>query len=181
VITIVAAIARGGAIGKGGALPWHYPEDMAHFKALTMGHAVILGRRTWESLPARFKPLPGRTNVVLSKAMRRSNTTGPECVARTLDGAIYWLDEQRTENAYIIGGAEVYAQALPLADALEITEVDVDVEGADAFFPWKCFAPLPPLDDADGYHLGDDGTWREVSRRKGTTPELTFVRWERVR
>lgn len=180
-ITIVAAIARGGAIGKGGTLPWHYPEDLAHFKALTMGHAVVMGRRTWDSLPPRFKPLPGRKNIILSRYVGTQVVSEENDFSQPViehDAEAFFRRDAR--DLMVIGGAEVYAQALPLASALEITEVDVDVEGADAFFPSseREFRARPP----GAFLRFGNGVWfREVSCRKGKTPELTFVRWERVR
>jgi dihydrofolate reductase len=192
VITLIAAIARGGAIGKGGALPWHLPEDMAHFKALTMGHAVVMGRKTWESIPARFRPLPGRTNIVLSRDALGFAPLGAYPVA---DMRTALLFAQRCGDSLdIIGGASVYAEGLPLADALEVTEVDLDVDGADAFFPVPAFGPLRPamviseglppryvVQEDGGGMLVDDMHFRCVYRRPGTDPRLTFVRWERVR
>ena len=104
-VSLVAAVARGGVIGRGGAIPWRIPEDAQRFRTLTMGHPVVMGRRTWDSLPDRFRPLPGRRNVVVTR-----------------------------NRAWHADGAELYAEALPLADELLLTEIDADVEG-DTFFP----------------------------------------------
>lgn len=199
-ITIVAAIGRGGAIGKGGALPWSFPEDMAHFRRLTMGHAVVMGRKTWESIPAKFRPLMGRLNVVMTRGEWREIHTcdqvkfqspGP-IVARSLDGAVSLARMFDRPTIDIIGGAEVYAAALPLADRLEITEVDVEVEDADAFFPFPhLFAPQRDalVEDAGwtctgvrvipGGYPGPEFVL--TSRRRGEDPAITFVTWERVR
>jgi dihydrofolate reductase len=178
VLTIIAAIARNGAIGKGGQLPWHYPEDLARFKALTMGHAVVMGRKTWESIPAKFRPLPGRTSIVMS---RGAEVAGAHYTAPSLHTAML---EAGLSGAPIdiIGGASVYAAALPLADRLEITEVDVDVEGADAFFPLghKGHVSLSSQFGDTYWHHGD-AVFHERDRRRGETPGLTFVTWERVR
>jgi dihydrofolate reductase len=129
-VSLVAAVARGGVIGRAGAIPWHLPEDVAHFKSLTTGHAVVMGRRTWDSLPERFRPLPGRRNVVVTR--NPGWRAGGAERAGSVDEALALLaDEPRV---FVIGGAEIYAAALPHADELVLTEIDLDVEG-DTFFP----------------------------------------------
>jgi dihydrofolate reductase len=129
-ITLVAAVARNGVIGRAGAIPWRLPEDMAHFRDLTMGHPVIMGRRTWDSLPDRFRPLPGRRNVVLTRNSEWS-AEGAER-ASSLEEA---LEQLRGATAvFVIGGADVYTAALPIADELALTEVDDEFEG-DTYFP----------------------------------------------
>ncbi|MCU1431263.1 MAG: dihydrofolate reductase [Actinotalea sp.] len=110
-------------IGAGGTLPWHLPEDLARFRTLTSGHPVIMGRTTWESLPARFRPLPGRDNIVLSR--RPLHLTGA-AVAPDVDAALELVGGR---DAWVIGGAQVYAAFLPLADRLEVTQVDTVVAG----------------------------------------------------
>ena len=118
-----------GVIGIEGRIPWHVPEDMAHFRAVTDGHPVVMGRATWLSLPERFRPLPGRANVVLS---RDPAFVAPGArVAASLESALAAVGD---DDVWVIGGAAVYAAALPLADRLEVTEVDLDVAG-DAFAP----------------------------------------------
>jgi dihydrofolate reductase len=129
-LSLIAAVAQNGCIGQNNQLPWHLPEDLAHFRALTQGHAVIMGRKTWDSLPPRFRPLPGRRNVVLT---RQSGWAAPGAqVAGSLPEALALLDD--VAQAYVIGGAQIYAQALPLADALVLTEIHQAVAG-DAYFP----------------------------------------------
>ena len=124
-----------GVIGDGGAIPWRLPEDMAHFRAVTDGHPVIMGRATWLSLPERFRPLPGRTNIVLS---RDPAFVAPGAhVAPSLEAALAFAHDEAAAagvDAWVIGGAAVYAAALPFADVLVVTEVDLDVAG-DAFAP----------------------------------------------
>lgn len=121
-VSLIWAQARDGVIGSGGGLPWHLPEDLALFRRLTTGSTVVMGRRTWESLPDRFRPLPGRTNVVL--------TSDPGWSA---DGALRAgsvaevLDEHGP--LWVIGGGAVYAAFLPHADRLVVTDVDLLVEG----------------------------------------------------
>ena len=129
-INLIFARAANGIIGKDNAMPWHLPEDLAHFKRLTSGCPVIMGRKTWDSLPPRFRPLPGRTNLVVTRqndwaadgAVRASSL--PEALAMCTDAADVW----------VIGGAQIYAQAEPLAQRIEVTEIDHAFEG-DAFAP----------------------------------------------
>jgi dihydrofolate reductase len=129
-ITLVAAVARDGAIGRDNALLWHIPEDMARFKALTAGKPVVMGRRTWDSLPPRFRPLPGRRNVVVSRSA--TELAGAEVFA-SLDTALAACSAE--PEVCVIGGADIYALALPRADKLALTEVDVVFPDADRHFP----------------------------------------------
>ena len=150
-LSIVAAVARNGVIGRGGGIPWHIPEDMARFRALTTGHPVVMGRKTWDSLPDRFRPLPGRRNVVVTRNPVWT-ADGAERAA-SLDTALELLDDP--ETVFVIGGASLYDQALPLADDLELTEVDLEPEG-DAFFPaWDREAFEEMSRDA---RVSEDGT-----------------------
>jgi dihydrofolate reductase len=159
-IVIIAAVAKNGVIGNHNALPWRLPEDMKHFKALTTGHAVIMGRKTWESLPPKFRPLPNRRNIVLT---RNAAYDAPGATVVTA------LDEAAKlgagGTAFIIGGAELYAHSLPYAQRLELTEIDAAFEG-DAHFPaW------------------DRAQWREVTRETGRTETglgYAFVTYERT-
>ena len=129
-IVIIAAVARNRVIGKDNRLLWNIPEDMAHFKALTSGHTVIMGRKTWESLPPRFRPLPGRRNIVIS---RQADYAAPGAeVADSLKNALKLVSTATT--VFIIGGEQIYRQAMAVADRLEITEVDLEPDG-DAWFP----------------------------------------------
>ncbi|HET9460493.1 MAG TPA: dihydrofolate reductase [Gaiellaceae bacterium] len=132
-ISLVAAIARGGVIGREGTLPWRIPEDMVRFRALTMGHPVVMGRRTWDSLPVRFRPLPGRRNVVVTRNVMWAGDGAER--AGSLEDALELLGDVR--RVFVIGGAELFAQALPLAQELLLTEIDAEFEG-DTFFPeWE--------------------------------------------
>ena len=128
-IILIAAVAKNGVIGRNNALPWHLPEDMKHFKALTTGHPVIMGRKTWESLPPKFRPLPQRSNIVVTR--NAGYVAEGARVVTSMDAA---REFGAGEPAYVIGGAELYALALPLAQRLELTEIDADFSG-DAFFP----------------------------------------------
>jgi dihydrofolate reductase len=129
-IVIIAAVARNRVIGKDNRLLWNIPEDMAHFKALTAGHTVVMGRKTWESLPPRFRPLPGRRNIVISRQTGYA-TPGAE-LADSLENALKLASTATT--VFIIGGEQIYRQAMAITDRLEITEVDLEPEG-DAWFP----------------------------------------------
>jgi dihydrofolate reductase len=152
-LALVVAIGTGGVIGRNGSLPWHLSEDLKHFKAVTMGHAIVMGRKTYASIG---RPLPGRRTIVVSRTERAIE--GCE-VAPTLTEAIA-LARTTDEEPCIVGGAQLYAEALPLATRIYLTEVHGPFEG-DAFF-----------------HLDRMG-WRETSRRSGETAGLEFVTLER--
>ena len=161
-VSLVAAVARGGVIGRDGGIPWRLPEDMARFRELTMGHAVVMGRRTWESLPDQFRPLPGRGNVVV--------TRNPDWSARGADraGSVEEaLDLLESESrVFVIGGGEIYAAALPFADELVLTEIDAEVAGDTTFPRW------------------DRSEFDEVERREQVAEDGTrfaFVVYERAR
>ena len=126
-VSVIAALAKNRVIGIENRLPWRLPEDLAHFKALTLGHPILMGRKTFESLG---RPLPGRTNIVIT----RNPDYRPEgaLVAGSIPAALALCSD--VDEVFFIGGAELYAQAIPLADRLYLTEVDADAEG-DAWFP----------------------------------------------
>jgi dihydrofolate reductase len=162
-ITLIAAVARNGVIGDGPRLPWRLPEDMKFFRDTTAGHAVIMGRRTWDSVPPRFRPLPGRRNIVLTR-QAGLDLPGAETAA-SLHVALSMLTG--TSTVFVIGGAGVWAQALPLAQHLQLTEIDRDFEG-DVHFPnW------------------DRSHFRECSRQRhhAAPPndfDFAFVHYQRV-
>ncbi|WP_256461030.1 dihydrofolate reductase [Agromyces larvae] len=148
-IGLIWAQANGGVIGAGGTMPWHLPEDLAHFRATTDGCPVVMGRRTWESLPPRFRPLPGRRNVVVTRQADWS-AEGAER-AGSVDEALALAATGRPDDAWtwVIGGADVYRQTIDRADRLEVTEIDLDVLG-DAHAPaigadWRLEASGPWL------------------------------------
>jgi dihydrofolate reductase len=157
-VTIVVARAQNGVIGRGGNLPWHLPEDLKRFKALTMGTSMIMGRRTFDSLG---RLLPGRQHIVLTRD--RSWTAGGADVARHVDAALALAEEPRIS---VIGGAEIIRLFLPIADRIELTEVHADVEGDTV---------LPPFDAA---------LWREVARAthgaQDGRPAYSFVTLMRI-
>ena len=159
-ISLIAGVAQDGAIGRANKLLWRLPADLARFKALTMGHAVIMGRKTWDSLPAKFRPLPGRRNLVLTRNLDAA-LSGAEQFS-SLEAALAACAGQ--ERVFVIGGAEIYALALPLADRLELTEVEQDYPDADCYFPaW------------------DPARFKEVAREPGLSPEglrFAFVTYQ---
>jgi dihydrofolate reductase len=143
-IILVVAVADNGVIGKDGAIPWHISEDLKRFKALTMGHAIVMGRKTWDSLPR--KPLPGRANVVVTRQpdWNADGAATASSLGQALDGT--------SGPVFVIGGAEIYELALPHARRIELTEVHRDFDG-DATFAF------------------DRTGWTETAREGGTTPE----------
>ncbi len=130
---MIWAQARNGAIGRAGEMPWHLPEDLAHFKQTTLGAPVIMGRRTWESLPERFRPLPGRTNYVVTRDPAYV-AAGAE-VRSSLEAILESADAADAEIAWIIGGGELYRAAMGRAEELVVTRIDLDVDDADTFAP----------------------------------------------
>jgi dihydrofolate reductase len=136
-VSIVVAHSRNGVIGRAGGLPWRLPSDLRRFRELTTGHAVVMGRRTFESLPAAYRPLPGRRNIVLSSSPRY-HAHGAETFA-SLEDALAACPT----GCFVIGGGVTYEQALPLAGRVYATQIDAEVDG-DAFFPalptddWRC-------------------------------------------
>lgn len=129
-VVLIAAVARNGAIGRGNELVFNEPADQRHFRLATLGSPVVMGRQTWQSLPVRFRPLPGRRNVVVTRNPA-FEAAGAECVP-SLDAALQRLAD--APRVFVIGGAQLYAAAMPLAHRLLLTEIDADLAG-DAFFP----------------------------------------------
>lgn len=156
-IGMIWAQARGGVIGAGGTMPWHLPEDLKHFKRTTSGSPVVMGRRTWESFPPRFRPLPGRTNIVIT---RDDTLELPGAVrARSLPEA---LELAATEagpagTTWVIGGGSIYADAIEVAERLVVTEIDLEVDG-DTLSPRipEDFA-VTSVDPAEGWHEAANG------------------------
>lgn len=131
-LAVIAALARNGAIGLKGAMPWRLPADLAHFRQTTLGCPVVMGRKTWDSLPTTFRPLPGRRNIVVTRNASWS-AAGAE-VAPSLETALNALAD--AERVFVIGGGELYMQALPHADELVLTEIDADFDADTYFPPW---------------------------------------------
>jgi dihydrofolate reductase len=153
-VGLVWAQSTSGVIGRGGDIPWRLPEDLARFKQVTIGHTVVMGRRTWDSLPAAVRPLPGRRNVVLSR-QTDFNADGAEVVgslgqALTISGAISEAVSGTEPQSWVIGGEQIYTLALPYATRCEVTEVEIDLSRDDDD------ALAPVLDEA---WLGETGEW----------------------
>ena len=129
-LNLIYARAANGVIGKDNQLPWHLPEDLAHFKRTTLGCPVIMGRKTWDSLPPKFRPLPGRLNIVVSRDP--AFAAEGAAVAPSLEAARALCPA--SSDAWVIGGAQIYAQALPLSHTVVVTEIARDFDG-DAFAP----------------------------------------------
>ena len=160
IISLIAALAANRAIGKDNELLWQLPEDMRHFRETTRGKPVIMGRKTWESLPEAFRPLPGRHNIVVSRDPDYQ-APGATLAASLADALRLAAD---VEEVFVIGGGELYSQALPLASRLYLTEIEQDFDG-DVFFP-----EVQPQD------------WEEISRQpsQGTTgPLFSFAVYQR--
>lgn len=156
---LIWAQSTSGIIGRDGGIPWQVPEDMAHFKTLTTGCTVVMGRRTWESLPPRFRPLPGRRNIVLTR-QSDYQAEGADVVG-ALDDAVVG------DGAWVIGGAEIYRLALPMATRCEVTEIEIDLERRDSD------AIAPALDESWRSSGGDWNTSSSGLRYR-------FHRYDRV-
>ncbi len=124
-LNLIFARAANGVIGNDGALPWHLPEDLAHFKRTTMGQPVIMGRKTWDSLPPRFRPLPGRPNIVVTRSAGWS-APGALCAGSLAEAMDLCAGHQQ---AWVVGGAQLYHLAMPLASAAKVTEIEADFPG----------------------------------------------------
>jgi dihydrofolate reductase len=164
-ITLVVAVARNGVIGRNGQLAWHLPDDLQHFKAVTMGKPILMGRRTFDSIG---RALPGRRNLVLSAAMHESSAVAVGDVewVSSLDQALLRCGD--APELCVIGGATLYALALPRATRIQLTRVHADIDG-DVYFP--------PLNEAD---------WRETGRSEHGADErhayaMSFITLRRVR
>ena len=160
-LSLIAAVARNGAIGKNNELLWHEPEDLKHFRRVTMGCPVIMGRLTWDSLPERFRPLPGRRNIVITRnpAWAAPGTETASSVAQ----ALTLLPD--AIKVFVIGGAELFALALPLADELILTEIDAELRG-DKFFPsWDRTQFIVTSHEP---HVGTDGVGYSFTTYKKT-------------
>ncbi|MFM7327671.1 MAG: dihydrofolate reductase [Bacteroidota bacterium] len=131
-VSLIAALSRNHIIGKANDLPWHLPDDMKYFIQTTKGHPVIMGRKNYHSIPEKFRPLPGRTNIVVT---RQPEFHAPGCVVvHTPEAALEAARETQTDEVFIIGGGELYASYLGHADRLYLTEIDAVIEG-DTRFP----------------------------------------------
>jgi dihydrofolate reductase len=141
-VGLIWAQSTSGVIGRDGGIPWRLPEDQARFKELTMGHTVVMGRLTWESLPTKVRPLPGRRNVVVTRQA--------DCMADGADVVTTLEDALTDDETWVIGGEQIYALALPLATRCEVTEIEIDLPRQDAD------ATAPVLDES---WIGSAGEW----------------------
>jgi dihydrofolate reductase len=164
-VGLIWAEAAGGVIGREGTLPWHLPEDLAHFRETTRGATVLMGRRTWESLPARFRPLPGRRNVVLTR------DPGWAQAGAQLAASVPAALAECAGRVWVIGGAQAYRAAMPYASRVVCTELeqaftgDVYAPGLDA--SWSCLGSDP----AKGWHTSRTGLrYRITSWERPATP-----------
>jgi dihydrofolate reductase len=163
IVSLIAAVTRNNVIGKNNDLPWKLPDDMKYFMETTKGHAVIMGRKNFDSLPPKFRPLKDRFNIVISKSYKDENV----CVVSSIESAFDQAKANSTnEEIFVIGGAQIYKLALPFADRLYLTEIDTVLDG-DTYFP-----------------AVDKGEWMEVSRRHHPSDErhafaFDFVVYER--
>lgn len=158
-LTLIVARARNGAIGKDGGIPWHLPEDLRMFQRETTGGALIMGRRTWESLPV--KPLKNRLNCVISRDPALTDHVFPD-----MRPALDFCRSEGWHRIYGIGGQAIYAALLPLADRLLITEVDLDIDAADAGFPAFNEADWLELHRQTLHTTGPRAELRELIRRR---------------
>ncbi|MBY0432615.1 MAG: dihydrofolate reductase [Cyclobacteriaceae bacterium] len=144
-VSLIAALTKNRVIGKNNDLPWHLPDDMKYFMKTTSGHAVIMGRKNYDSIPEKFRPLPNRTNMVVT---RNRNFQAPGClIFHSVEEALNKARSSNEEEAFVIGGAEIYALSLPLATRLYLTEIDAELQG-DTHFPQT-----------------DSRQWKEISRK----------------
>lgn len=166
IISLIAALSQNRAIGKNNDLPWRLPDDMKYFMDTTKGHHTIMGRKNYDSIPERYRPLPNRTNIVVT---RQLGFKAPGClVVHTLDKALNIAEANGEREAFVIGGAEIYSASMPVADRLYLTEIHASVHG-DTFFPEF-----------------DAKAWKEVSRRGHPADDrhqygFDFVVYDRIR
>lgn len=144
IVSLIVAADENNAIGKAGTMPWHLPDELKYFREITSGKPVVMGRKTWESLPPKHKPLPGRRNIVVTR-QPDFRAEGADVVPG-VDEAVK-LASVSSDEVFIIGGGQLYGYGLEIADRLYLTRVHTEIDGADAFFPQVDFQD-----------------WREVSR-----------------
>jgi dihydrofolate reductase len=165
IISLIAALSKNRVIGKDNDLPWHLPDDMKYFMQTTKSHHVIMGRKNYQSIPEKFRPLPNRTNIVVT---RQLNFNAPNCtVVNSIEAALEIARYNNEHEVFIIGGAEIYNQGLTSANKLYLTEIEAEIDG-DTYFP--------------NFNKSE---WREVSRVHHTTDDrhkyaFDFVVYEKI-
>jgi dihydrofolate reductase len=131
-VSLIVAASENNVIGKNGQLPWHLPTDMKYFRDTTMGHCVIMGRKNYDSIPDKFRPLQGRTNIIVT---RQKNYSAPGCiVVNSIEGALEQTKQKNESEAFIIGGGEIFKHSMHLADKIYLTRIHATIDG-DVFFP----------------------------------------------
>ena len=159
-ISMIVAVSKNNVIGKNNSLAWHLPDDMNYFSNMTQGHSVIMGRKNWESIPKKFRPLPNRKNIVIT---RNTDFNEDKCkVVNSLEDAIKVSRNNDDEEIFIIGGGEIYKLGFDFIDKLYITEIKSNVE-VDTFFP-----------------LWDSKKWKEVSRIKHPSDDKHIYEFDYV-
>lgn len=169
-LALISSVARNGVIGSDNALVWHESADQRWFRQQTIGCPVVMGRKNWDSLPARFRPLPGRTNIVVTRQpdWQAPGATVSHSLADALAAARAAAAQHQAPRVFVIGGGQLFAEALPLADELVLTEIDADLPGDIRFPDWDRAAFTE--------------TWREVHNSVGPPAcEFAFVRYQRRR
>lgn len=168
-LRLILARAANGVIGNNNTLPWHLPEDLAHFKRLTMGATVLMGRKTWDSLPPRFRPLPGRRNLVLTRqpGWQAPGAIAVHSIAEALALGANPDTDAHPGPVWVIGGAQIYAEALPLATTAVVTEIDADFDG-DAFAPQ--FGPEWRVAGREPHHSSTGLTFSFVTYQRSAAP-----------
>ena len=154
---MIWAQARGGVIGASGTMPWHLPEDLRHFRSTTSGCPVVMGRRTWDSFPSRFRPLPGRTNIVITRddALELTGAVRARSLPEALELAATEAGPDGT--IWVIGGGSIYADAIAAAELLVVTEIDLEVDGDTTAPQISAEFSLQSADPAEGWHEATNG------------------------
>ncbi len=158
-VGLIWAQARDGVIGAGGTMPWHLPEDLAHFKRTTDGSPVVMGRRTWLSFPPKYRPLPGRTNIVITRDddFADDGAVRARDLPEALELARAALPDEAGATLWVIGGGAVYREAIDQADLLVVTEIDLDVEGDTTAPAIPSAFSLASADPEAGWHEAENG------------------------
>lgn len=160
IVSLIAAVSKNRVIGKNNDLPWHLPDDMKYFMQTTKGHHTIMGRKNYDSIPEKFRPLPNRTNIIVT---RQEGFKAPGClVVNSLEKGMEIARENGEEEVFIIGGADIYQLGMPYADRLYLTEIDAVIEG-DTYFP-----------------AVDQKQWNEKSRRTHAADDRHLHRFDFV-
>lgn len=166
IVSMIAALTKNNVIGKNNDLPWHLPDDMKYFMQTTKGHFVIMGRKNYQSIPEKFRPLPNRTNIVIT---RQTNFEAPGCqVINSLDEAIAVCKKANPKEIFLIGGSSIYKEGLQFANKLYLTEIHAEIDG-DVYFPqinkndWKEKSRVPHSNDDRHQYAFDFVVYEKVN------------------